>query len=105
MAAVKMKRVATFWGSVVVPTRVSVDHATALAYIAWKGGVYEDQFKTGFKRWFRKFAEKHPEIVEVKVFDVYPVDEFRFLGKYDTDSSGAEQTPVEGEDAVRANLA
>ena len=102
MAAVKMKRVATFWGSIVVPSRIGVKQATTLAYIAWKGGMYEDKFKPSFARWFRKFAEKHPELAEVKVFDVYPVDEFRFLGKYDTNSSESEPEP--GEDPVRDAL-
>jgi hypothetical protein len=71
-----------FFGAVKVPENVSLDHADALAYIAWKGGVYEDCFRGPFRRWFRHFAAKHPDLATVKVFDVYPVDAFRWIGPY-----------------------
>lgn len=77
-----LKWVDTFWGSVRVPGRTSEKCASGLAYIAWKGGVYEDDFYADFRRWFRKFAARHPDLAMVHVPKIYPVDEFRFIGEY-----------------------
>lgn len=75
-----------FWGWIKVPKGTSAAYASALAYIAWKGGVYEDCYKARFTRWFRAFAKRRPDLAAVKVFDVYPVDEFRWLGHYEPSS-------------------
>lgn len=72
----------TFFGKVRVPKNLSKEKAGALAQIAWKGGVYEDQFLASFKKWFRSFAKRRPDLAEVYVPRVYPVDEFRFKGPY-----------------------
>jgi hypothetical protein len=72
----------TFFGRVTVPGGTSFENASALAYIAWKGGTYEDGWLVAFRRWFRRLAERRPDLVEVYVSRMYPVDEFRYRGTY-----------------------
>lgn len=72
----------TFWGHIKAPATINEEYSKALAHMAWKGGIYEDCYKAGFRRWFRKFAKSRPDLAQVKVFDVYPVDEFRWIGPY-----------------------
>lgn len=82
-----LKKVATFWGSIVVPSHFGTPYCETLGYIAWKDGVNEDKFQSRFTRWFRAQAEKHPELLRVHVHQLYPIDEFQFLGQYETCSS------------------
>jgi hypothetical protein len=73
-----------FFGKVQLPKgmRVSNETKATLAYIAWKNGINEDEFKSGFRKWFRKQAEKYPTYFKVRVFNIYPVDEFQFIGPH-----------------------
>lgn len=73
-----------FFGTVELPAgcKASKKHMAALAHIAWKGGIYEDCYNVTFRKWFRQMAEKFPTHFKVKVFDVYPIDEFRWTGPY-----------------------
>ena len=87
MKARALQRTPTFWGSVWVPAGTSEKYAEALGYVAWKGGIHEDMCTAKFAKWFRKFATKHPTLACVYVFDLYPVDEFRWLGQYETSSA------------------
>jgi len=75
-----------FWGTVKVPkgVRVGKRQRAALAYMAWKEGVSEESFQPAFSRWFRTMAKKHPDLFQVYVFRIYPVDEFRWLGEYNS---------------------
>jgi hypothetical protein len=81
-----------FFGRIKVPARTSTDHAEALAQIAWKEGIYEDAFLSSFRKWFRAFAERRPDLATVKVFDVYPVDEFRWVGPYESSRSESSES-------------
>jgi hypothetical protein len=83
-----------FFGWVKVPANTSEDNAEALAHIAWKGGIKEDAYVARFRRWFRALVQRRPDLAMVRVFDVYPVDEFRWLGPY---RSSIYDTPKEGE--------
>jgi hypothetical protein len=71
-----------FFGKVKVPPRTSVVHAEALAHIAWKSGADEEGYTAAFCRWFRRLAERRPDLASVYVPSIYPVDEFRFVGPY-----------------------
>jgi hypothetical protein len=71
-----------FFGWIRVPARTSQEHAEALAHIAWKGGAYEDAYLKSFARWFRRLAERRPDLAAVKEFDLYPIDELRWIGPY-----------------------
>jgi hypothetical protein len=89
--------IGSFWGWVKVPHGTSQERVDALAHIAWKGGIYEDAYVARFRRWFRALAERRPDLAMVKVFDVYPVDEFRWLGPY---RSSSYETPKDDEPAA-----
>lgn len=80
----------TFWGAVKVPRRTSPDTCTALAYLAFKGGVYEENLKAPFRTWFRRLADRRPDLAEVYVAKLYPVDEFLFVGPYDAHRRSAD---------------
>lgn len=85
----------TFWGWIKLPSNIGEPYRNALAHIAWKTGIYEDCYKSKFQRWFRALAKRRPDLVEVKVFDTYPVDEFRWIGPYKSSSywePGAEKS-------------
>jgi len=72
----------TFWGRIRVPKRLGEAKVTVLAYIAWKGGWYEEDFAASFSKWFRSFAKRRPDLARVRSFRVYPVDEFQWTGQY-----------------------
>ena len=75
-------QVDTFFGRVTVPTGTSREIAEALGYLAWKGGIGEDRCMARFARWFRRLAERRPDLAEVHAHQLYPVDEFRYRGSY-----------------------
>jgi hypothetical protein len=80
--AEKMKWFSCFFGHVLLPARFGQKSAEAIAYIAWKGGAFEDGYKAQFRKWFRQQAERRPHLFKVFVPRIYPVDEFQFLGEY-----------------------
>jgi hypothetical protein len=84
MAKHKVRR--CFFGSIIIPDyvneSVSDNNLEALAHMAWKRGISENCYKSSFCKWFRAKAAKYPDLFQVKVFEIYPVDEFRWVGEY-----------------------
>jgi len=82
MTEEKMKWFSCFYGHVFLPARFGSKKAEAIAKIAWAGGISEEDCVPFFQKWFRMQTVLRPHLFHVKVFDIYPVDEFHFLGKY-----------------------
>ena len=94
VTAMKDRTYTGFYGTVVVPGNLGDEKAEAIAHMAWRGGISEESYYADFAKWFRQAAERRPDLFEVHVFDVYPVDEFRYVGPYWSQAEDAAENPV-----------